>query len=362
MYSDELSELSSYSGDSFSDDIDGDVNVSNEIRPSMRRDSVMQRTMMRQKSIEESQSAATSLKIESQMLWDCFDGAPHSTMLFEIFESALPCDFNQVKENVVVPNELLCLSLSTDSSRFVTGGTDTIIKVYDMTTKLRLLDLKSGSRTYLKKEYTHHSSRISALVYHPRGETDPVYSHVFVSASWDQTIQIWDDRQTASLWHYYGPHVVGSDGLDIDFVQNVILTSSWSRSGVMLKMWKFADFCLTGKSPAAKRKFLQNYSKPVNEVSLEGSDSTTQGYVARIGGGGRYLFYAGFSMNVIKVIDRETMNIVASLNNLPNAVYSLDSCLDPNDKRRCWVVFTNTNNVYLASLQSRPPPADMILM
>lgn len=148
-----------------------------------------------------------------------------------------------------------------------------------------------------------------------------MYSHIFVSASWDQTIQIWDDRKVASLWHYYGPQVVGSDGLDIDGMQNIIVAASWVRSGVMLKMWKFADFSITGSSLAAKRKILQNYSKPVNEVALEGSESTTQ--------------------------------IVTGLTDLPNAVYSLDSCLDPRDKRRCLLVFTNTKNVYLASVQSR---------
>lgn len=88
--------------------------------------------------------------------------------------------------------------------------------------------------------------------------------------------------------HYYGPQVVGSDGIDIDGMQNIIMASSWVRSGVMLKvhpflcflspfkMWKFADFSITGSSLAAKRKILQNYSKPVNEVALEGSESTTQ--------------------------------------------------------------------------------------
>ena len=39
------------------------------------------------------------------------------------------------------------------------------------------------------------------------------------------------------LRHYYGPHVVGSDGLDIDGVQNVIVAASWVRSGVMLKVY-----------------------------------------------------------------------------------------------------------------------------
>lgn len=35
----------------------------------------------------------------------------------------------------------------------------------------------------------------------------------------------------------------------------------------------------------------------------------SQGYVARMGGEGRYIFYAGYGMNVLKVIDRESMNV-----------------------------------------------------
>lgn len=65
--------------------------------------------------------------------------------------------------------------------------------------------VKIRSRTYLTKECTHHTSRISALVYHPRGKNDAMYSHIFVSASWDQTIQIWDDRKVASLWFVLFP-------------------------------------------------------------------------------------------------------------------------------------------------------------
>ncbi|VDM17561.1 unnamed protein product [Hydatigera taeniaeformis] len=321
------------------------LNASNDARSNTPRDSILQKLPAKQKSIRDSSGYIR--------LWDCFNQVSQASLVFEIFESADPCDFNQVSEEGTVANELLCVALSMDATRFVTGGSDTIIKVYDLTTRLRLLNLKSGSRTYLTKECTHHTSRISALVYHPRGKNDQLYSHIFVSASWDQTIQIWDDRKVASLWHYYGPQVVGSDGLDIDGMQNIIVASSWVRSGVMLKMWKFADFSITGSSLAAKRKVLQNYSKPVNEVTLEGSDSTTQGYVARMGGEGRYIFYAGYGMNVLKVIDRESMSIVAGLTDLPNAVYSLDSCLDPRDKRRCLIVFTNAKNVYLASVQSR---------
>ncbi len=96
-------------------------------------------------------------------------------------------------------------------------------------------------------------------------------------------------------------------------------------------MWKFADFALTGKTPAVKKKFLTNYNLPVNEVGLDGPDTNTQvrlsweiklpasiryitilhhqGYVARIGGGGRYIFFAGFGENVLKVIERENFTV-----------------------------------------------------
>lgn len=77
-------------------------------------------------------------------LWDCFNQVAQATMIFEVFESADPCDFNLISEEGTVANELLCVALSMDATRFVTGGSDTIIKVYDLTTRLRLLNLKSG--------------------------------------------------------------------------------------------------------------------------------------------------------------------------------------------------------------------------
>ncbi|VDK35630.1 unnamed protein product [Taenia asiatica] len=317
MHDSDASDLSSYASGTSSDGLEIHLNASNDARSNTPQYNFLALTFqvffidkqMNENNVVALKAPGEKLPCNDLCFID-FSSKPYlkknpnllavlsqASMIFEIFESATPCDFNQISEEGTVANELLCVALSMDATRFVTGGSDTVIKVYDLTTRLRLLNLKSG--------------------------------------------------------HYYGPQVVGSDGIDIDGMQNIIVASSWVRSGVMLKMWKFADFSITGSSLAAKRKILQNYSKPVNEVALEGSESTTQGYVARMGGEGRYIFYAGYGMNVLKVIDRESMNIVAGLTDLPNAVYSLDSCLDPRDKRRCLLVFTNAKNVYLASLQSR---------
>uniref|UniRef100_A0A183SIC5 WD_REPEATS_REGION domain-containing protein n=1 Tax=Schistocephalus solidus TaxID=70667 RepID=A0A183SIC5_SCHSO len=154
-------------------------------------------------------------------LWNCFAGAGSKSLIFEWYESSIPCEFNNVSAEKPEPNEILCISLATDDSRFVTGGTDTVIKV---------------AKTGLKRHCNYHTSRVTALRYHPRGEFDAAYSHIFVSASWDNSVQIWDDRNTGSLWQYYGPHVAGSDGLDVEASQNLILTSSWTRSSVLIQV------------------------------------------------------------------------------------------------------------------------------
>ena len=46
-----------------------------------------------------------------------------------------------------------------------------------------------------------HTLRITAIKYHPLGKVDQKYGHIFISASWDNTIQIWDDRKPGSLWY-----------------------------------------------------------------------------------------------------------------------------------------------------------------
>lgn len=74
-------------------------------------------------------------------LWNCLDGSESSRLIFEIYESSIPCDFNNVLRDKSVPNQLLCVSISLDDSRFVTGGSDTIVKVYDFSTKTRMASL-----------------------------------------------------------------------------------------------------------------------------------------------------------------------------------------------------------------------------
>ncbi|VDN09591.1 unnamed protein product [Dibothriocephalus latus] len=229
-------------------------------------------------------------------LWNCFAGTGAKSLIFEWYESAIPCEFNKVSDENPEPNEILCISLATDDSRFVTGGTDTVIKV---------------AKTGLKRHCNYHTSRITALRYHPRGEFDVAYSHIFVSASWDNSVQIWDDRNPGSLWYsdlvtlifrqYYGPHVAGSDGLDVEASQNLILTSSWTRSSVLL-----------------------------------------QGYVAKFGISGNLVFFTGSNTNILRIIDMENMATIAGVNNLPNAVYSLDTCFDRVDKRKCMDARVNT--------------------
>lgn len=285
-------------------------------------------------------------------LWNCFAGAGSKSLIFEWYESSIPCEFNNVSAEKPEPNEILCISLATDDSRFVTGGTDTVIKVYDFLNKARLLDLQASAKTGLKRHCNYHTSRVTALRYHPRGEFDAAYSHIFVSASWDNSVQIWDDRNTGSLWQYYGPHVAGSDGLDVEASQNLILTSSWTRSSVLIQMWKFADFVLVSPTHA-KRRSSVNYSNPINEFVMEGTHSKTQGYVAKFGISGHLVFFTGSNNNILRIIDMENMATVAGVNNLPNAVYSLDTCFDRADKRKCMVIFTNKANVYVTSFNSR---------
>ncbi|VDO56802.1 unnamed protein product [Schistosoma margrebowiei] len=98
-------------------------------------------------------------------------------------------------ENVM--NQILSCSCSYDGKRFVTGGVDCHLRVYDMKSRRRLWMCSSS---FTKEKMDGHVMRICAVKYHPRGAVYEDYVHIFITGGWDDTIQIWDDRYLHSLW------------------------------------------------------------------------------------------------------------------------------------------------------------------
>ncbi|TSL75247.1 WD repeat-containing protein 5 [Bagarius yarrelli] len=74
-----------------------------------------------------------------------------------------------------------CLSVSPSGEQAVTGGSDSVIHLYDLNTQQRVQILRASStRTVMDG----HSSRVFALAFHPDRETE------FISGGWDNTVQV----------------------------------------------------------------------------------------------------------------------------------------------------------------------------
>ncbi|VDL92191.1 unnamed protein product [Schistocephalus solidus] len=215
-------------------------------------------------------------------------------------------------------NQILACSCSLDGQRFITAGTDTNIRVYEISTRNLVGNCQSS---YLQERMDGHVRRITALKYHPRGVASQFYAHLFISGSWDDSIQIWDDRYVHSLWQYFGPHICGNDALDIEPEANHIITSSWRRENSILQVWLFNEDALmnffeTGTkepirgslSPAICRRNSDQHLMPLAEIAQNQFESPTSGYVARWLGT-KFMLYGGSDENILKIIDKSTLNV-----------------------------------------------------
>ncbi|GAA52016.1 hypothetical protein CLF_107225 [Clonorchis sinensis] len=142
-------------------------------------------------------------------------------------------------DGVTKYNQILCLGLSPDNKRFVTGGSDTIVRVYDIlghgTGRLLIPSIRTDNTV----AQNFHTNRVTSVVYHPRGVKDVAFAHIFFSASWDGTVQGWDDRTCGSLWQCAGTNVAGSDGLYVDSIRNLLISGSFKHDKVLSQFRPF---------------------------------------------------------------------------------------------------------------------------
>mmetsp|Transcript_1059 Transcript_1059/g.1821 ORF Transcript_1059/g.1821 Transcript_1059/m.1821 type:complete len:454 (-) Transcript_1059:17-1378(-) len=127
-------------------------------------------------------------------------------------------------------NQIYALDYSADGELFASAGKDTVVRVYEETTKSLLATLERGWSS--TNADFGHSNRIYALKFHPNDK------NLLVSAGWDNTVQIWDIRAKKSRGYIYGPHICG-DALDLH--GNMLLTGSW-QSNDALQLWDLRKY------------------------------------------------------------------------------------------------------------------------
>ncbi|XP_038060838.1 WD repeat-containing protein 38-like [Patiria miniata] len=192
--------------------------------------------------------------------------------------------------------QTLTVAYNKDHSMYITAGSDEKINVYDDKTRKKIFTCQPSPSMSVMDG---HRFRVFSLKFHP----DKVDE--FVSGGWDDTVQFWDVRTEHSNRKICGPHVCG-DAIDIDPYHNHIVTGSW-RKDYNLQIWDYA-----------KSNLIRTVPQDFNNSLL---------YCAQWLGKDHVLV-GGCDANMVRVIDRGTLQTTGRLVDLPRGVY----CLDNNRK------------------------------
>ncbi|KAA0193605.1 hypothetical protein FBUS_05524, partial [Fasciolopsis buskii] len=145
-------------------------------------------------------------------------------------------------------NQILCVSASYDGKRFVTGGSDTVIRVYEL------------------------NSSATGKMLIPR-------QHV-------------------------GTTVSGADGLCIDPMRNLVISGCYKHDKVLAQVWE-ARVAVANDT----KKSISDVSKPLSQVSQEVGSPATQIYVARITTDQQFMIFGGTNANLVKFVNSSTLRV-----------------------------------------------------
>ncbi|KER20511.1 hypothetical protein T265_10959 [Opisthorchis viverrini] len=219
-----------------------------------------------------------------------------------------------------------------------------------LTTDVSLLVVKMHTYVYMRKDGAMNVvSCGQTLAYHPRGKEDRRYLPIFISASWDDSIQVWHDQQGSSLWQIYGTYVAGNDGLDIDPTKNIILTCSWRRENSLVQLWPFPNFLIEGEREITERENM-SYKRPLSRFVYEPLKQVTRGYVAKFDAHYKLILYAGSNKNLVSILDIENNTVIAEVTHLDNGVYSGAVFRDPETPDQLRIIYTSGKGVSLGKI------------
>ncbi|XP_074643371.1 periodic tryptophan protein 2 homolog [Tubulanus polymorphus] len=212
--------------------------------------------------------------------------------------------------------QTLTQAFNPEGDRFITAGASMEIPIYDTKTKqcIRICQ-PSDSRNIMNG----HRSRIFAVQYHPN------ISGLFISGGWDDTIQFWDEREQHSIRKISGvngPHICG-DAMDIDPFHGHILTGSWRKDNT-LQIWDFAS---------------GDKVKDVPQDTLQRCQLYCAQWLGR-----DMIACAGSDNNIVRIIDRGTLNTIGQLVDLPQGVYCMDNTRANNNPK---VACGSKNSIYI---------------
>ncbi|CAH1800498.1 unnamed protein product [Owenia fusiformis] len=191
-------------------------------------------------------------------------------------------------------HQTLALGFNPEHTKFITAAADSTINLYDEHTKQKIRVCEASDS---KSVMDGHRLRVFAVQYHPHN------TNQFVSGGWDDTVQFWDDRQRHAIRRLYGPHICG-DALDIDAKHDHLLTGSWRKENT-LQIWDYGS----GKK-------IKDVPQDLFHTSLL--------YCAHWLGK-EFMVCGGCEQNMVRVIDRGTLNTTGQLIDLPQGAYTIDN-------------------------------------
>jgi len=178
---------------------------------------------------------ASSLPLLALKFYPClardllFSGGSNGLLQVWNFE-----DYNVLQSIEEQDNQIMAIDFTGDGMHVASVGKDACVRLYD-TRNLKLTRRYAGTHTLdfdtigNDLSVPGHSGKIFAVKFHPDN------TNMLVTASWDQTLKIWDTRLECPVRTIHGPNVRG-DGLDIN--HNNILTASWKAQHA-LQIWDF---------------------------------------------------------------------------------------------------------------------------
>ena len=188
----------------------------------------------------------------------------------------------------------LVVNMNPFASLFLTGGADIYIHQYDLETGTLLRQFEPSDS---HDKVDGHRARVFAVQHHPS------QIHIFLSGGWDDTVQVWDDRQGNAFRHIYGPHICG-EGLDVDGHREQLLTASWRKENV-LQIWDF----------------------PTGQKLKDIAQDATRGSLLYCGQwvGKDFIVCGGSDHNMARLIDRSSYTTLGQFVELSQGVYSIDN-------------------------------------
>eukprot|EP01017_Pseudomicrothorax_dubius_P006405 TRINITY_DN1181_c0_g2_i2.p1 TRINITY_DN1181_c0_g2~~TRINITY_DN1181_c0_g2_i2.p1 ORF type:complete len:302 (+),score=47.44 TRINITY_DN1181_c0_g2_i2:311-1216(+) len=197
-------------------------------------------------------------------------------------------------------NHVFALDFRPDGEFLASAGKDFKVRVYDDNTKSLVVTFNAAAWYQ-----TGHSNRVFSIKF---VNDDP---NILLTGGWDNTIRVWDIRESTSVRAIYGPTISGDS---LDYSQGTILTGSY-RNKDQLQLWDFG----TGK-------VIQN-------IDWGGNSEQVYIYAAQFSKFVPHYIIAGCSgANQVRIFDRSQRNkAVYCVEGFNKGVYSVDFCNNSNN-------------------------------